>query len=224
MKGGSRTRMDKRSGPLSWLKKWLKLDENAEKKPGKIQYMLLVLCIGAAFMLAGNILFKPENNSSVAPAAAGNEADTEDVEAFGMKKSAGNKTIAEYEEKYEERLKQALEEMLGVNDVTVVVNIDSTDRKVFEKNSSVKSQTTEEGDREGGQRKVQETSEDEQLVIIRNGEKEVPIVVETKKPNIRGVLVVAKGADNIQVKKWIVEAVTRALDVPSHRVAVLPKK
>lgn len=224
MKGGSRTRMDKRSGPLSWLKKWLKLDENAEKKPGRIQYMLLVLCIGAAFMLAGNILFKPENNSSVAPAAAGKEADTEDVEAFGMKKSAGNKTIAEYEEKYEERLKQTLEEMLGVNDVTVVVNIDSTDRKVFEKNSSVKSQTTEEGDREGGQRKVQETSEDEQLVIIRNGEKEVPIVVETKKPNIRGVLVVAKGADNIQVKKWIVEAVTKALDVPSHRVAVLPKK
>lgn len=224
MKGGSRARMDKQSGPLSWLKKRLKLDENAEKKPGKIQYMVLVLCIGAAFMLAGNILFKPENTSSVIPAAANKEAETEEVEAFGMKKSAGNKTIAEYEEKYENQLKQALEEMLGVNDVNVMVNIDSTDRKVFEKNSSVKSQTTEEGDREGGQRKVQETSEDEQLVIIRNGEKEVPIVVETKKPDIRGVLVVAKGADNIQVKKWIVEAVTKALGVPSHRVAVLPKK
>ena len=61
-------------------------------------------------------------------------------------------------------------------------------------------------------------------MIIQNGEKEVPIVVETKKPAIRGVLVVAKGADNIQVKKWIVEAVTRSLDVPSHRVSVLPKK
>ena len=39
-----------------------------------------------------------------------------------------------------------------------------------------------------GKRKVQESSTDEQLVIIRNGEKEVPIVVETKKPDIRGVL------------------------------------
>jgi stage III sporulation protein AG len=49
-------------------------------------------------------------------------------------------------------------------------------------------------------------------------------VVEYQKPAIRGVLVVAKGAENIQVKKWIIEAVTRSLDVPSHRVAVMPKK
>jgi stage III sporulation protein AG len=216
--------MDKKPGPLTWLKKWLKLGENGEKKPGKIQYMVLVLCIGAAFMLAGNILFKPNGDSSVVPASSSKTTDTEDVETFGMSKSSGNKTIAEYEEKYENRLKEALEELLGAKDVTVFVNIDSTDKKVFEKNSSVKSQTTEEGDREGGQRKVQESTEDEQIVIIRNGEKEVPIIVETKKPDIRGVLVVAKGADNIQVKKWIVEAVTKALGVPSHRVAVLPKK
>jgi stage III sporulation protein AG len=52
----------------------------------------------------------------------------------------------------------------------------------------------------------------------------VPVVVETKKPDIRGVLVVAKGAENIQVKKWIVEAVTRVLGVSSHRVSVVPKK
>ncbi|SIB32256.1 stage III sporulation protein AG [Mycobacteroides abscessus subsp. abscessus] len=71
---------------------------------------------------------------------------------------------------------------------------------------------------------MEDLSKEDQLVIIRDGEKEVPIVVETKKPVIRGVLVVAKGADNIQVKKWIIEAVTRSLDVPSHRVAVMPKK
>ena len=73
-------------------------------------------------------------------------------------------------------------------------------------------------------RKVQDTSTDEQVVIIRNGEKEVPIIVGEIKPEIRGVLVVAKGAENIQVKKWIIEAVTRSLGVPSHRVAVMPKK
>jgi stage III sporulation protein AG len=61
-------------------------------------------------------------------------------------------------------------------------------------------------------------------VIIQEGEKEVPIVLETKKPEIRGVLIVAKGADNIQIEKWIKESVTRLLDVPSHRVSVMPKK
>ncbi|MBO0960797.1 stage III sporulation protein AG [Neobacillus sp. MM2021_6] len=216
--------MDNNKGPLSWLKKIMKLDEKGEKKPGKYQYMLLVLCIGAAFMLAGNILFKKDPSTAAVSVGANEKAASEDVPTFSLKKSSGNKAIAEYEEKYENQLKKALEEMLGVDDVTVVVTIDSTDKKVFEKNRVTKSQKTDETDRDGGQRTVVDSSSDEQLVIIRKGDQEVPIVVETIRPEIRGVLVVAKGADNIEVKKWIREAVTRAYGVPSHRVAVMPKK
>ncbi|WHY90465.1 stage III sporulation protein AG [Neobacillus cucumis] len=216
--------MDKKQGPLSWLKNLLKKDGSTNKKAGKYQYMLLVLCIGAAFMLVGNVLFKTDSAAPDVPAMKSDNQPASDVPAFGLGKSTGNKTIHEYEQAYEEQLKKALENMLGVKDVTVVVNIDSTDQRVLEKNRVTKSQTTEETDREGGQRKVQESSTDEQLVIIRDGEKETPIVTETKKPEIRGVLVVARGAENIQVKKWIIEAVTRALGVPSHRVAVMPKK
>lgn len=216
--------MNNKQGPSSWLKKYFKPDEHSGKKTGKSQYMLLVLCIGAALMIAGNVLFKSTSDSASVPAAANSNGQTSDVPAFGLKKNTGNKAITEYEEKYENQLKKALQEMLGVDDVTVVVNIDSTDKKIFEKNNVTKSQTTEETDKEGGQRKVEDSSTDEQLVIIRSGEKEVPVVVETQKPDIRGVLVVAKGAENIQVKKWIVEAVTRVLGVPSHRVAVMPKK
>ncbi|MEH7417652.1 stage III sporulation protein AG [Neobacillus drentensis] len=216
--------MDNNQGPLSWLKKLFKPEKNGEKKPGKYQYMLLVLCIGAAFMLVGNIVFKGNSTTQAEPAATNQKAASEDVPAFGLKKSSENKAIADYEEKYENQMKKALEAMLGVDDVTVVVTIDSTDKKILQKNTVTKSQTTDETDREGGQRKVVDSSTDEQLVILRNGDKEVPIVVETKKPDIRGVLVVAKGADNIEVKKWIKEAVTRALGVPSHRVAVMPKK
>lgn len=219
--------MEKNQGPQTWIQKLLKKDEREGKsgsKSGKYQYMILVLCIGAAFMIIGNMVFKSDDSSSVIPAATNAQTETEDVPAFGLKKNTGNKEIVEYEEKYEDQLRKALQEVLGVDDVTVMVNIDSTDKKVLEKNTVTKSQTTEEEDQEGGKRKVTDVSTDEQLVIIRNGEKEVPVVVETKKPEIRGVLVVAKGADNIQVKKWIVEAVTKVLGVPSHRVAVMPKK
>lgn len=224
LKGGLKRIMDNNQGPFSWLKKVLKIEGKSDKKPGKYQYMLVVLCIGAALMLVGNIVFKTNSNAADTAVTTSGKVAAEDVPAFGLNKGSGNKAVDKYEEKYENQLKKALQQMLGVNDVTVVVNIDATDKKVLEKNRVSKSQTTEETDRDGGQRKVQEASTDEQLVIIREGEKEVPIVVETKKPVIRGVLVVAKGAENIQVKKWIVEAVTRTLDVPSHRVAVMPKK
>ncbi|MFL6563064.1 MAG: stage III sporulation protein AG [Bacillus sp. (in: firmicutes)] len=213
-----------KQGPFSWLKKVLKTEGTSDKKTGKYQYMLVVLCIGAAFMIVGNVVFKKTPTTADVPVSTSEKVEAADVPAFGLNKGSSNKAVTAYEEKYESQLKKALQQMLGVNDVTVVVNIDSTDKKVLEKNRVSKSQTTEETDPQGGERKVEEASTDEQLVIIRDGEKEVPIVVETKKPEIRGVLVVAKGADNIQVKKWIIEAVTRVLDVPSHRVAVMPKK
>jgi stage III sporulation protein AG len=216
--------MENNKGPFSWLKNLVSKGETSDKKSGKYQYMILVLCIGAAFMIVGNVLFSDKSAPLDSKAVTTSQAETSEVEAFSLKKDSNNKTISGYEEEYEKQLKNALEEMLGVDDVMVVVNIDSTDKKVLEKNTVTKSQTTEEKDNEGGERKVQDTSTDEQLVIIREGEKEVPIVVEYQKPSIRGVLVVAKGAENIQVKKWIIEAVTRALDVPSHRVAVMPKK
>jgi stage III sporulation protein AG len=215
--------MENQKGPFSWLKRLTSKEEGSDKKAGKYQYMLLVLCIGAAFMIVGNVLFTDKSTPEDSPAVKNVNEETEDVAAFSLKKNSGNQAISDYEETYEKQLKKALEEMLGVNDVMVVVNIDSTDKKVLEKNKVTKSQTTEEKDNEGGERKVQDIQTDEQLVIVREGEKEVPIVLETKKPAIRGVLVVAKGAENIQVKKWIVEAVTKALGVPSHRVAVMPK-
>ena len=208
---------------MEWLRNTFSGGREPDKKKQRYQYMALVLCIGAVFMLVGNI-FLPDKKGEVLPAAAQLEGGGEEVPVFGQKKTPKKATVENYERTYENQLKEALEDMLGVDDVTVVVNVESTESKVLEKNRVTKRQTTVEKDPEGGTRNVEDASVDEQLVIIRSGEKEEPIVIETKKPEIRGVLVVARGADNIEVKKWIIEAVTRSLGVPSHRVAVMAKK
>ncbi|MGA9287777.1 MAG: stage III sporulation protein AG, partial [Anaerobacillus sp.] len=70
----------------------------------------------------------------------------------------------------------------------------------------------------------EEQSTDEQVVVVQSDKGQEPIIVSTKKPIVRGVVVVAVGAENMEVKKMIVDAVTRLLDVKSHRVMVLPKK
>ncbi|WP_050615727.1 stage III sporulation protein AG [Bacillus testis] len=221
----------KGENPFSkWLKKWTNQDDQAgnegkNKKPSLYVYMLIVLVLGVAIMMGSEMLTKRINIASSAdalPAVAG--AEPENVETFGSKNNKADVTIADYERSFETQIKEALENIAGVKDVKVVVNVDATEKKIYMRNHVAKQQITEEIDREGGKRKVDDTSKDEQMVILKNGDKEVPLVQETKKPAIRGVLIVAKGAENITVKKWIVEAVTRALDVPSYRVAVMPKK
>ncbi|MBB6444878.1 stage III sporulation protein AG [Bacillus benzoevorans] len=217
--------MKEDKGPFSWLKKQDAKVERVEKKKGKYPYLILLLLFGAGIMLLSNVV-RP-NGSAKEDVPVFNQQDEREErasEVFANKKSSGNSEIESYEQAYENQLKEALDTIVGVSDVTVVVNVDATEKRILEKNAKSQNQVTEETDREGGKRNVEDHSTDDQLVIIQDGEKEVPIVIETKKPAIRGVLVVANGADNIQVKKWIIEAVTRVLDVPSHRVSVLPKK
>lgn len=200
------------------------LGQSNSKKPSKYQYFILVFILGIAFMLVSNMFSSDEKqaNNLVPVSTSASEENTEEV--FKQAKTANSGSISDYEAEYENQLKEVLETISGVGNVSVVVNVDSSPTKVVEKNSVNQSQVTKETDREGGTREVEDQSTDEQVVIIQEGEKEVPIVVQTKKPEIRGVLIVAQGADNIHIKKTIIESVTRVLGVPSHRVAVASRK
>jgi stage III sporulation protein AG len=185
-------------------------------KLNKNQTLIVLALIGIAVMLVSNIS-TTSNDDYVTTIN-----EEKDVAAFGQ--SSTPKTMAEYEDHYENQLREILEEAVGISDVSVMINLDGTEMKVHATNIKKQSQNTDETDSQNGKRIVKDVSNDKQVVIIRVGDKEVPVVIKTEKPVVRGVIIVAKGADNIQVKQWIVEAVTRVLNVPAHKVSVLPKK
>lgn len=214
---------NKDKGPLSWIKNFLSNDGD-EKKQGKKTYIVIVVLFGIAIMLLSNMFFKDDNKAQEVAAYSNDASSEEAEETFGQKANNSNLTIADYEEQYKEEIKEAITAIAGVKDAIVYVNIEGSEKKIYEKNQSQTIQKTEEEDTQGGSRNVEETSNEETVVLVPNGDKQVPIVVETMKPKIVGVLVVAKGAEDIKVKTMIVEAVTRALDVPSHRVSVQPKQ
>ncbi|MGD6815577.1 stage III sporulation protein AG [Metabacillus sp. 84] len=187
--------------------------------------LLILLAAGIGLMLLSNLTSggaKPESPRSAA--VTGSSGTAEDQEVFKQSGDTEKDLIAGYEQEYENQLKEALETISGIDDVSVVVNVDATSLKILEKNRNSQSQVTNETDRDGGERKVDDRTVDEQVVIIKQGDKETPIVLQYTKPSIRGVLVVAKGADNVQIKKLIVDSVTRVLGVESFKVAVAPKK
>ncbi|MDT8862523.1 stage III sporulation protein AG [Alkalihalobacillus sp. MEB130] len=207
-----------------WLQALFKKPENGKKKRLPLHYILLLGCVGVALMITGNLLTNPAGDEEQSlPVFSDEEEEVEP--AFGRDTSSAEpNSMQDYEMRYENQLKEALEQIVGISDVSVMVNLANTERNVYERNTNETKQNTDETDREGGTRKVEDISRDEQLVIRRNGDKEEPILVEQEKPSVRGVLVVAKGVENAQVKSWVVEAVSRALDVPTHRVSVMPKK
>ena len=215
--------MSDKKGVLASIAKLFKSGRENNQNFTTKHYIIIVFVIGLAIMLFSNFFSENQNQSSNPITVNTSNDQEEDIETFGKNVSEPS-SMREYEEYYENQLKGAIETIAGVGDVTIVVNVESTERKIYEKNIMKNKQITSETDSNGGKREVEDNSTEEQIVIIREGDKEVPLVRETEKPNIRGVLVVAKGAENIQVKKNIIEAIMRTLDVPSHRVSVLAKK
>lgn len=131
--------------------------------------------------------------------------------------------VGDMESHYENTLQAMLNEITGVSEVEIMVNIDSTNVQVYEKDLIIGTQTTDELDKSGGERQVEDETKETKIVFVRKGDQEVPVLVQTKKPEVRGVFIIAKGAGNATIKKWIVESVSKVLDVPTYKISVMPK-
>ncbi|TSB45393.1 stage III sporulation protein AG [Alkalicoccobacillus porphyridii] len=212
-------------GFYSWFKKLT--DKNEPDKRKSYRYILILGCAGLLLMVLNQFFTEqqvPQAGQPDLPAFQADETkEEEDTEVFKRSEEDGN-TMKDYEDSYENQLRENLEQIVGLNDVSVMINLAETEKQIYEKNASSKNQQTSETDREGGTREVTDQTIDEQTVIVRNGDTEGPLLIQTEKPSIRGVLVVAEGVENAQVKAWVIEAVSRVLDVPAHRISVMPKK
>lgn len=201
--------------------------ENREikfKKPSKkTGYLIVIALTGLLLLILGNAFSSPSKETTVNNNHVNNNTNQPAKETISEKKSSTTSNVSELETSYEKDLTEMLEKIQGVSDVEVMVNLDSTNVKVYEKNLISGQQTTDESDKNGGTRKVEDSTEEKEVVLVRQGDKEVPLLTQTKKPEVRGVFVVAKGVDHATVKKWMVEATARVLDVPTHRVSIMPK-
>lgn len=198
---------------------------SGDKKMRPIHYLIILLCLGATLMLFTDFLAVDRQPDDASRSEMGNgPPGNEEPEAEPVLGRSEPDIIREYENAYETRLEEMLEAVVGVGEVEVMVNLDSTPELVTGKNTNVRNSTTKERDKDQATRDRQDMSRDEEVVVIQGEDQDQPIIVKKRKPQVRGVLVVAKGAENVQVRTWIAKAVGTLLDVPIYKVTILPKK
>lgn len=182
--------------------------------------LLLGLAGAAAMILADWAVPKPT------PPAATDGPPSSPVVAGGRAETSGHGAdpFREYEEAYQKKLKELLENIAGVGEVDVSVTIDSTEETVLQQNERDSQQTTDEQDAAGTKRRTTQITREGQIALYETSASQTPVVVKKIKPRIRGVVVVADGAGDAVVRARITEAVSRGLDVPAHRISVLPRR
>lgn len=209
---------------------WKKIEELLGGGPGgsrrvkTFRWLVLVGLVGCGLMILNSFSFLSVKD--VDPIQSGRASPPDEkaapVLSSGVSKEQGS--FQDYEQAYEAELREILTKIVGVGEVEVMVTIDSTEELQVEKNLKDTQQVTNEKATDGGTRSVTDVTRSTEAVTMSQAGEEGPLVVKTTKPKVRGVVVVAKGAENATVKKLISDAVERGLDVPPHRISVVPRK
>jgi stage III sporulation protein AG len=176
--------------------------------------LLLVFGIGMLLLVFSGSWFTPRSSppsSQPAPSVTEQPAAGDD--------------LTPVEEQLESRLTVALSAVDGAGSVQVTITFKSGAENVYAQNVNKQDQTIQQKDQSGGNSTTNEVNEQDDLVLLQstNGGSNAPVVVKELHPEIAGVLVLAEGANNPELKEELVQAVETVLDIPSYQVMVLPK-
>lgn len=131
----------------------------------------------------------------------------------------GTKTILE------RQLKEILTNINGAGKVEVMLVFQTTDEIEPAYNISETKKITEEEDTQGGIRNITELNTSKQVVVIRDqGGYEKPVIIKKILPQIKGIIIIAEGANNSIIKEMLTNAAETALNVPAYKIKVLPMK
>ena len=177
---------------------------------------LIVLLMIAFLWLAYTTLFSSTGSnekSNLIPKGA------KEVTAEGSEVS---KQLLNYETEQKQELKEILSKIDGVGKVDVKMYFESGEVKVPAYNSTTQTAETREEDSQGGTRStVQETGGDTVVMYSQGGTNE-PFILQTYKPKVTGIIIVAEGANNSKIRYDIQNAVSTLYNLSLDKVNVYP--
>lgn len=119
---------------------------------------------------------------------------------------------------YEEKLKAVLSEINGAGKVDVMITYNSSSEIITANTTTVSSDKTNSSDRS-----AESKNETVSPVLINQSGTTTPLIVKEILPDVKGVIVIAEGADDIKVRLNLVNAVCTALAVDADKVEIFTK-
>lgn len=131
-------------------------------------------------------------------------------------------SLLELEKQFARQAEEILNQGAGFGKVSVAVTLEAGPEQDLARNVQNQVSVVEEQDTGGGKRVTSETQEEVEYVFAQGGG--TPLVLREKNAQIKGVLVMAEGAVNPEMKRLLSEAMQSLFALPAHRVMILPMK
>ena len=170
------------------------LDRLSDRQKKLLSWLSLVVLVGA-----GLLMIQPGGRDTGSPGTS-TAVLKETLDPFAAE--------ARYLEK---RLAQLLSTVAGVRRADVFVTLERGTRLIVAEELTIE-------DHGGVERRRTSAP-----ALVRSGQSEQPIVLQVDWPAVKGVLVVAQGAEDPELRFRIARAVQTALQIEMHRIEVLPR-
>ncbi len=132
-------------------------------------------------------------------------------------------SVSLYTTELENRLAKTLSLIDGAGSVDVMITLDGSSQLILAYETENKSNSTDNTTSSGTTTKSNNsTSTSNPIILNKNGQSQ-PLVLSEIMPEIKGVVVVCEGANNIRVKLNILQAVQALLGVNSGQIEIFVK-
>lgn len=177
---------------LDRLKKYKKMLRNMDKQKWIVCIMIGILLLVIALPV----------ESGTGEKRVGDEEQNQE----------GKMTTGQYERQMEQRLEEIIGQMDGVGMVDVMITLEDEGERVVAQDVNRRTDTTEQ------QEEVRRETSTEESTVFSG---EVPYETKVKVPEIRGICIVAQGAENSETKVKIYEAVQALFSIEAHKISIV---
>lgn len=192
-----------------------KEDDSGTNNKRKIENLVFFIALLIITIVAINLIWNGNKNET-------NEQinNTSKQLAMTSNQTQSNQIQGMSENDLETKLEEILSQIQGVGEVKVLLNYSESSEVVAMYNETSKTSNTEETDTSGGTRKIQETDTQKDIIYQEDNGEKTPITQKIVKPKIEGAIITAKGANQVDVKTNIIQAVEAVTGLATHKIQV----
>lgn len=190
-----------------------------------IEKAVIIAIVGVICLIAGSVIFedsfKQKENTPAEKTTGENKAEISSSHAAA---EAGKLTKGEGKSEMEEKLRDILSQIKGAGKVDVMITFVSGSESIPATDVNSSDSSTQEKDKEGGARDIKENSLENSIVYEESQGVKRPFVVKEILPEVKGVVIVAQGGGDPEVKSNLTKAAQALLEVAAHRIQVFQSR
>lgn len=199
------------------LKKITNSGEEGDNKK-KIENIVVFIIILIVTILIINSIWKEDTDTDEESGTNTKRLASDTVTETSSLNNSSN------ENNLKEDLELILSSISGVGEVNVFINYSESSTVEAMYNETTKESTTEETDTSGGVRTIQETDTQKEVIYSEEDGNKVPVTQKVTNPVIEGAIITAEGAGDTTIKTNIIDAVSAATGLATHKIQVFEMK